>query len=249
MGQLAIIGGSGFAAMPELEIVETRQTTTRWGDPSAPLVHGRLAGQDVLFLPRQGQGHRIPPHRVNYRANIQALSDAGVERIIGLAAVGGITADCVPLALCIPDNLIDYTHGRGSTFYDEAGGEVVHVDFSWPFSAGLRRLLLRAAGDTGIEVLDGGVYAATQGPRLETAAEISRLERDGCDIVGMTAMPEAALARERGIAYATLAFVVNWAAGKSDSEIGMEEINANLGRCAQTVIRLLQRAVVLPADD
>jgi 5'-deoxy-5'-methylthioadenosine phosphorylase len=248
MSQLAIIGGTGFAAMPDLEIVEVRKVTTRWGDPSAPLIHGRLAGQDILFLARHGEAHSIPPHRINYRANIQALSDAGIDRIIGLAAVGGIAAHCAPLVLAVPDNLIDYTQGRDGTFHDEPGSNVVHIDFSWPFSAPLRRVLLRAARDAGIDVHDGGVYAVTQGPRLETVAEIGRLERDGCDIVGMTAMPEAALARERGIDYATLAFVVNWAAGKCGSKIGMDEINANLDRCAHTVMRLLQTAVGLPAD-
>lgn len=248
MGQLAIIGGSGFAAMPELLITERRDVTTRWGDPSAALIHGKLAGQDVIFLPRHGVGHHLPPHRINYRANIQALSDAGVDRVIGLAAVGGIAAHCAPRELCIADNLIDYTHGRDGTFYDGAGGEVVHADLSWPFSLRLRQWLLRAARDANIQVHDGGIYAVTQGPRLETAAEVARLERDGCDMVGMTAMPEAALARERRIDYVTLAFVVNRAAGKSDSEIGMDEINANLSRCTQTVMRLLQTAVTMPPE-
>ncbi len=239
MGDLAIIGGSGFSSMPELEILDSRAVDTRYGSPSAHLIRGRLAGSDVVFLPRHGSGHAIPPHRINYRANIQALADAGVDRVVALAAVGGIADDCGPLALCIPDQLVDYTHGRENTFYDGIDNDVVHVDFSYPYSASLRRQLLDAARERGLAIRDGGTYAATQGPRLETVAEIRRLQRDGCDLVGMTAMPEAALARERGIAYATLAFVVNWAAGKSDGEIGMEEINANLARCAADVRGLL----------
>jgi 5'-methylthioinosine phosphorylase len=239
MGYLAIIGGSGFAAMPELEVLDARSVDTRYGSPSAQLTRGRLAGSDVVFLPRHGSGHAIPPHRINYRANIQALADAGVDRIVALAAVGGIADDCGPLALCVPDQLIDYTHGRDGTFYDGIEGDVVHVDFSFPYSASLRRQLLDSARHNGLAVRDGGTYGVTQGPRLETVAEIRRLQRDGCDLVGMTAMPEASLARELGIAYATFAFVVNWAAGKSDGEIGMDEINANLARCAADVRRVL----------
>jgi len=239
MGYLAIIGGSGFATMPELEILDARSVDTRYGSPSAQLIRGRLAEDDVVFLPRHGSGHAIPPHRINYRANIQALADAGVDRIVALAAVGGIADDCGPLVLCVPDQLIDYTLGRDSTFHDGIDGDVVHVDFSYPYSASMRRQLLDSARENGLAVRDGGTYAVTQGPRLETVAEIRRLQRDGCDLVGMTAMPEAALARERGIAYATLAFVVNWAAGKCDGEIGMDEINANLARCAEDVRRVL----------
>jgi len=239
MSRLAIIGGSGFAAMPELEIIDTRPVQTRFGAPSAELVRGRLAGLDLVFLPRHGPEHSIPPHRINYRANVQALGDARVDRILALAAVGGIAEDCAPRVLCVPDQIIDYTHGRDGSFYDGSDGGVVHVDFSFPFSEPLRRLLLESARATGVPVRDGGTYGVTQGPRLETAAEIRRLRRDGCDLVGMTAMPEAVLARELGIEYATLAFVVNWAAGLSEGEIGMDEINANLEQCTADVERLL----------
>ncbi|KAA6186246.1 S-methyl-5'-thioinosine phosphorylase [Thiohalocapsa marina] len=246
MGRLAIIGGSGFASMPELEIIEEQHAQTPWGAPSAPLMKGRLGGAEVLFLPRHGQGHSLPPHRVNYRANIQALHDAGADLIVGLGAVGGITPSYGPLTICVPQHIIDYTHGREASFHGDSGTEVVHVDFSWPYDAGLRQALLQAAGATSISVVDGGTYAVTQGPRLETAAEIRRLERDGCDIVGMTAMPEAVLARELGIRYATLAFVVNWAAGKSDSEIGMDEIVANIAHCGEDVMRLLATVAASP---
>jgi 5'-methylthioadenosine phosphorylase/5'-methylthioinosine phosphorylase len=257
MSHLAIIGGSGFAAMSKLEIVDSRPVETDYGQPSAHLIRGRLAGRELLFLPRHGAGHAIPPHRINYRANIQALYDAGAERIVALAAVGGISEDCGPLTLCIPDQIIDYTHGRESTFHDglsgdgnaDGHGDVVHVDFSYPYSARLRRQLSDAARDADLTIRDGGTYGVTQGPRLETVAEIARLQRDGCDLVGMTAMPEAVLARELGMRYATLAFVVNWAAGKSDGIIGMDEINANLDRCATDIYRLLiSLAVQSPID-
>lgn len=240
MGHLAVIGGSGFSAMPELDIVDSRPVETSCGRPSGNLIRGRLAGREVLFLSRHGAGHTIPPHRVNYRANIRALSDAGADRVVGLAAVGGIADDCRPLALCVPDQIIDYTHGRDSTFHDGADGNVVHVDLSSPYSSSLRSHLLESGRILGIPIRDGGTYGVTQGPRLETAAEIGRLQRDGCDLVGMTAMPEAALARESGMRYATLAFVVNWAAGKSDGPIGMDEIKANLDRCSAVVQRLVR---------
>ncbi|MGB5833464.1 MAG: S-methyl-5'-thioinosine phosphorylase [Thiohalocapsa sp.] len=239
MGHLAIIGGSGFASISSLEVLDARPVQTRYGSPSAPLLRGRLAGLDVLFLARHGAGHGIPPHRINYRANIQALFDAGADRIVALAAVGGIAEGCGPLALCVPDQIIDYTQGRESTFHDGTKGEVVHVDFSFPYSAVLRQHLLHAAQAAGLTLRDGGTYGVTQGPRLETVAEIGRMQRDGCAVVGMTAMPEAILARERDMQYATLAFVVNWAAGKFDGLIGMDEINANLDRCAGDIECLL----------
>jgi 5'-methylthioinosine phosphorylase len=242
MSHLAIIGGSGFSAISKLEILDSRPVATDYGQPSAHLTRGRLAGQELLFLPRHGAGHAIAPHRINYRANIKALHDAGADRIVALAAVGGIAEDCAPLTLCIPDQIIDYTQGRESTFHHGLSGDgdaVVHVDFSYPYSARLRCQLSDAARAAGLAIRDGGTYGVTQGPRLETVAEIARLQRDGCDLVGMTAMPEAVLARELGMRYATLAFVVNWAAGKSQGIIGMDEINANLKRCASDIYRLL----------
>jgi 5'-methylthioadenosine phosphorylase/5'-methylthioinosine phosphorylase len=239
MGVLGIIGGSGFGALPRAEVIDRQWVDTPYGAPSAELVTLRHAGQTFLFLPRHGGGHSIPPHAINYRANIQALKDSGVTEIVALGAVGGIAADCGPLRLCVPDQLIDYTWGRLGSFFDGADGDVVHTDLTQPFTQSLRVRLLAAAQALRLEVRDGGAYGVTQGPRLETAAEIQRMQRDGCDLVGMTAMPEAALARERGIGYALLAFVVNWAAGKGDGEVGMEEIRANLAQCADVVADLL----------
>lgn len=239
MSALAIIGGSGFGALPELEERERHQVETRYGLTSAPLIEGVLAGLPVWFLARHGAEHQVPPHRINYRANIQALADAGCRSIVALGAVGGLHPSCAPGTLCVPDQLVDYTWGRAQTFFDGELDGVDHVDFSSPYSEPLRQELVAAARANDQPLRDGGIYGVTQGPRLETAAEIRRMGRDGCDIVGMTAMPEAGLARERGIAYATLAFVVNWGAGLSEQALTMQAINAQIARCAEDIQRLL----------
>jgi 5'-deoxy-5'-methylthioadenosine phosphorylase len=226
MSLLAIIGGSGFTRMPELRIERREVVRTPYGEPSAPLTFGHFDGHDVVFLPRHGAGHRLPPHRINYRANIWALKAIGAHRVVGMAAVGGVTFG--PQTICIPDQIIDYTWGREHTFFDGEDGNVNHVDVTEPYCSALREALVHAAASAGLEPVTRGTYGATQGPRLETAAEVRRLERDGCDIVGMTAMPEAALATEAGLCYATCSVVVNWAAGKSAGPITMEEIDRNL---------------------
>ncbi|MDF1781077.1 MAG: S-methyl-5'-thioinosine phosphorylase [Alcanivoracaceae bacterium] len=223
---LAFIGGTGLTRIDALTIVERLEITTEWGAPSAPVVVGELKGEKVLFLARHGDPHVLLPHQVNYRANIAALKQAGATEIVAVNAVGGISADAISGAIVVPDQIIDYTHGRDTTFFDKKDGPVTHVDFSWPFDAGLRARLLAALASVEAPAVSGGCYAATQGPRLETAAEIVRLERDGGTIVGMTGMPEAVLAREIGLPYAMLSLVVNPAAGKVDREITMEEIEA-----------------------
>ncbi|MFP4279323.1 MAG: S-methyl-5'-thioinosine phosphorylase [Halochromatium sp.] len=239
MSALAIIGGSGFSAFPGLEVLERKPVETRYGTTSAPLVRGLLNGQPLWFLARHGPEHRLPPHRINYRANIQALADVGCSSIIALGAVGGIHPSCAPGVLCVPDQLIDYTHGRLHSFFDDETDGVEHVDFTHPYDESLRQALLAAAAEAGIALRAGGTYGVTQGPRLETAAEIRRMARDGCDLVGMTAMPEAALGRERALRYATLAFVVNWGAGLSNDAITMAAIHAQIERCADEIGRLL----------
>jgi 5'-methylthioadenosine phosphorylase len=175
-----------------------------------------------MFLARHGYGHTIPPHQVNYPANIWALKEAGATEVVSVASVGGIRDDLAPGTLMIPDQIIDYTWGRKSTFFEGIDQPVHHIDFTHPYDASLRRKLLGAAGEVGEHVVDGGVYAASQGPRLETAAEIDRFERDGAHVVGMTGMPEAALAREIELAYAAIAVVSNYAAGRSSSEHGIQ---------------------------
>lgn len=222
-----MIGGSGFYSW--LEGAREVPVTTPFGPPSDPPVIGEVAGRRVAFLPRHGRDHRFPPHRVNYRANLWQLKSLGARRVLAINTVGGITEGFGPRVLACPDQLIDYTWGRPSSFWDGEGGEVLHVDFGDPYSPGFRAEVLAAAARAGVAVVDGGCYGATQGPRLETKAEIARLRRDGCDLVGMTGMPEAGLAREAGLEYACLAVVANWAAGCGDDrEITLAEVLANV---------------------
>jgi 5'-methylthioinosine phosphorylase len=210
---LAVIGGTGVYALADLADADSRLHGTAYGMPSGPVRTGALQGRRVAFLARHGEGHSVPPHRINYRANLAALHAAGARRVLAINTVGGITAACGPGVLVCPDQLIDYTWGRIATFGEDDGSEVQHVDFGEPYTASLRQAVIAAAGRAGVAMVDGGCYGATQGPRLETRAEIARLRRDGCDIVGMTGMPEAGLARELGLEYACIAIVANWAAG------------------------------------
>ena len=227
--ELALVGGTGLYNFPGLGNVEKCIVDTPFGAASDAITLGALHGKRVAFLARHAAGHSIAPHRINYRANIWALHRLGARRVVGVNAVGGIRADMGPRALVVPDQIIDYTHGRFSSFCDVDGAKVEHVDFTEPYSAKLRADLIAAAVRAGVPVVDGGCYGATQGPRLETAAEIARLRRDGCDLVGMTGMPEAVLARELNIDYACLALVANWAAGCGDqTKICLPEIFAHL---------------------
>lgn len=243
MTGLAIIGGTGLATFEGLEHVRRESVDTPWGRPSAPLGRGRLGQVEVTFLARHGAPHVIPPHRVNYRANIWALHQAGVRRIVAVAAAGGIRPDLDSGTVVIPDQIVDYTWSRGHTFFEDDLDHVVHVDFTSPYCERLRAGLLDAAGRCGIEAVDGATYAATQGPRLESAAEIDRLERDGCDVVGMTGMPEAALARELGIRYAHCVVVSNRAAGRSAEPLTMDAIRASLQSGMAQVRKLLAEFV------
>jgi 5'-methylthioadenosine phosphorylase len=240
---LAILGGSGLAKLGNLKGTSRREVRTPYGEPSAALTFGEIAGRGVAFLARHGDGHTIAPHEVNYRANLWALKDAGASEILSVATVGGIAAHAGPGALLVPNQIIDYTWGRASTYFQGPGVPVKHVDFTEPYSRPLREKILAAASACGEAVRDGGVYATTQGPRLETAAEIDRLARDGADIVGMTAMPEAALAREIDLAYASIAVVANHAAGRGDSRraISLEAIAAVLDEAMERVRRIIEQ--------
>ena len=240
MQYLGIIGGSGLTRLEALEIERRELVSTPFGAPSAPMQFGRLNELPVAFLPRHGGNHQVPPHKVNYRANIWAFKEAGVERIVGMAAVGGISANMGPGTLCVADQVIDYTYDRKHTFYEQDLKRVIHADFTDPYCEALRQQLLAAAGRIGESVVGKGTYGATQGPRLESAAEIRRLARDGCDIVGMTGMPEAALARELELCYANFSLVVNWAAGLGDGgPITMQEIESYLGEGMARAIRVI----------
>ena len=218
---LAIIGGSGLSRLSSLDIQRREIVRTPYGEPSGPVIFGQLCGQPVVFLARHGFGHTIAPHVVNYRANIWALRESGATAILSVASVGGIRADLVPGSLVVPHQIIDYTWGRIGTFYDRADEPVHHIDFTHPYDQLLRERILAAGERAGENMLDGAVYAATQGPRLETAAEIVRLERDGAEVVGMTGMPEAVLARELNLPYAAINVVANYAAGRGDSTSGI----------------------------
>ena len=229
--ELAVIGGTGVYRLGELADVETHQPVTPYGAPSGPIRIGTCAGKRVAFLARHGEGHSLPPHRINYRANLAALKAVGATRVLAMNTVGGITERFGPRVLACPDQLIDYTWGRISTLSEEPGSEVLHVDFGDPYTPSLRDRVLSAAGRAGVTMVGHGCYGATQGPRLETKAEIARMKRDGCDLVGMTGMPEAGLARELGLDYACLAIVANWAAGAGpnpDEVITFEDVLANV---------------------
>jgi 5'-methylthioadenosine phosphorylase len=248
MALLAIIGGSGLSQLGSMEVTQRRVARTPYGEPSGALTFGRIRGREVVFLARHGYGHTIAPHEVNYRANLWALKDAGAESVVSVASVGGIRDDAAPGVLMLPHQVIDYTWGRASTFFEGPGTPVNHIDFTEPYSRKMRARILSAAAAVGERMVDGGVYAATQGPRLESAAEINRLERDGADIVGMTGMPEAALAREIALEYAAIAVVANYAAGRGDSEraVPLDKIEAVLEEAMGRVRRIIEKLCEQP---
>ncbi len=242
--RIAIIGGTGLTSMQNLEILRREIIMTPFGEPSSSLGFGNFSSghsenEEVVFLARHGHAHNTPPHMVNYRANIWALKEAGVTAIIAVNAVGGIRDDMQPGSLVVPDQIIDYTTRRINTFFETNLSHVTHIDFSYPYSAALSQLILDSAAKENIAMVNGATYAATEGPRLETAAEIQRLKKDGCDIVGMTGMPEAALARELELDYASICVNANWAAGLSDELITMAAIEKNVAEGLEKVRRII----------
>lgn len=243
---LGIIGGSGLTQLANLEVTGREVARTPFGEPSGAIIRGRMGNKEVAFIARHGYGHTIPPHLVNYRANVWALAHvAEVDGLVAVASVGGIRGDLGPGTLVLPDQIIDYTSGRKTTFHEgpaSVGKQVVHIDFTEPYDAQMRRCLLDAAAKAGVPLADGAVYAATQGPRLETRSEINRLEADGAHVVGMTGMPEACLARELGLPYAAICPVANWAAGRGDSGhvIHMQAIEAVLRESLGQVRRIFE---------
>lgn len=243
MTKLAIIGGTGLTSLEGLNIFEKQKVKTPFGEPSSDLFVGEYSGRPVIFLPRHGEKHTVPPHKVNYRANIWALHQAGAEQIIAIAAVGGICDALRPGTLAVPNQLIDYTYGREQSFYSDDFTADKHIDFTYPYDNVLRQAILDAGKQLQIDIIDGGTYGATQGPRLETAAEIKRLKQDGCAMVGMTGMPEAYLAREQGMAYASCALVVNWAAGLTEGVITMKDIEHTLAGGMEQVKKILAELI------
>ncbi|MEM7259229.1 MAG: S-methyl-5'-thioinosine phosphorylase [Pseudomonadota bacterium] len=245
MTKIAIIGGTGLTNMPGLTVHHREMVKTEYGAPSSPLIHGELGNRQVIFLARHGRRHTIPPHLVNYRANLLALSEVGVTHVIALAAVGGISDNCEDRTIVIPDQIIDYTHDRAHTFYGVKNDSFKHIDFSHPYSPVIRERLIAACNAASVKFVGEGVYGATQGPRLETAAEIRRMEQDGCTIVGMTGMPEAALARELDMQYACCAMVVNRAAGKVETGINFSQTENNLKESVELIRGVLEETLKL----
>ncbi len=247
---LGIIGGSGLTQLSNLEITRREVVRTPYGEPSGALTFGSLNGHEVVFIARHGYGHTIPPHSVNYRANIWAMHAQDVSGLVSVASVGGIRSDLKPGMLAVPHQIIDYTYAREHTFFEGPEQPVTHIDFTQPYCQTLREELIKAARRDKISIVDGGVYGATQGPRLETAAEINRLERDGADMVGMTGMPEAALASEIGLCYASVTVVANWAAGRGDNteNVNLDAIRVCLEGAMVSVRALLARLVDDHAD-
>lgn len=246
---LAIVGGRGLSALDNLQVTHRQVMRTPYGLPSGALTFGILNGKEVVFLARHGYGHTLAPHEINYRANIWALKEVGATRIASVSAVGGISAAAFPGRFVIPHQLIDYTHGRKSTYFEGAQVPLVLMDFTEPYCPIMRRRLLRAGLHIGLDIMTEAVYAVTQGPRLDTSAEVKRLAQDGADIVGMTGMPEAALAKELDLSYAALAVVGNWAAGiqTSQKSIDLDTANQQLRVCMEQVREML--AFLVLQDD
>lgn len=215
----AVIGGSGLYSLGDDFVEESKSyVETPYGTTSAEIIRGTWQNKLVVFLARHGESHHIPPHQINYRANLYALKQQGVTHVIAVNAVGGISPNYAPETIALPDQIIDYSWGRAHSFSDADNGEVQHIDFTYPYSPPLRAMIIKSSNDAKIKLQSSGVYGCTNGPRLETKAEIIKMSRDGCDMIGMTGMPEAALARELGIEYASIALVVNWCAGVNEPD-------------------------------
>ncbi len=240
---IGIIGGSGLYNIEGIVLREKKAISTPFGKPSAPYEIGEFSGVNIVFLPRHGLGHTIPPHKINYKANISGFKEIGVERIISVSASGGLRLRMKPGTITVLDQLIDMTSGREGTFFDGVNG-VAHIDFTEPFCPELRKSLINAAGKTGIRIRKSGTYVCANGPRLETKAEIAMFAGFGADVVGMTAMPEAALAREAEICYAGVAIVTNYAAGITDKKLTATEVIGEMNKAAGQVRKLL-KAVLL----
>lgn len=241
--KVAIIGGTGLSQFDGVEWIEELTPDTDFGVPSAGVLRGRVDDIELYFMPRHGGEHSIAPHKINYRANLAALKALEVSHVLAVNAVGGLDERMGPGVLVVPDQIIDYTHSRESSFFDGESGPLDHIDFTYPYDDQLRQVLVSIVADHGLQYVGEGVYGATQGPRLETAAEVRRCRRDGCDLVGMTGMPEAALARELGISYASLCLVVNWGAGMTDAPITLEEIHQVINEGMVDVKQVLLQTV------
>ncbi len=244
MPKIAIIGGTALRRLPNMLVTSRDQPQTPYGLPATPLEFGRINDIEIVFLSRRGD-NRVPPHKINYRANLWALHQIGVRKIISVAGMGGIRADMIPGCFAVPDQIIDYTHGREDTFFDDCLEEVKQVDFTYPYTKSLREILIKSALNNGIEIKEEATCGVTQGPRMETLAEIRKLDRDGCDLVSMTPMPEVVLARELDMDYANLALITNKAAGRRHG-ITLEDDRENvILDCIMQMQKILQESVSL----
>lgn len=247
MPKIGVIGGSGLYEIEGVEVKESRKILTPYGDPSDVFRICEFSGREFAFISRHGTPHRIPPHRVNYRANIWGMKELGVQRVLSVNAVGGINAGLRPGDIAIPDQIIDMTHGRDNTFYD--GDEVVHIDFTYPYCGELRALVSLAGGKAGVRLRPSGTYVCANGPRLESGAEIKFFSKGGADMVGMTAMPEASLSRELEMCYAGIAVVTNYAPGVSDTRLTIAEVMETMKTSIETIKKLLTEIFVNMPED
>lgn len=238
---VALVGGTGLTELDDY--AETIEMETPYGLPSAPLRVVETSPVRVIFLPRHGNPHRFPPHRVNYRANMWALREAGADHVLAVYAVGGIHEPYRPAALALPDQLIDYSWGREHTYSDSDSAPLVHVDFTNPYEGPMRQTLLQAAQKSSLDIVDGGCIGVFQGPRLESSAEVEKARRDGCDMAGMTALPETGLARELGLDYAGLAVISNWGAGVKNERLSEADIAETLQEPMARVRKLLKTVI------
>ncbi|MFA0730553.1 MAG: hypothetical protein LKKZDAJK_001215 [Candidatus Fervidibacter sp.] len=236
-----VIGGSGVSPLAKGQGWQRRIVATRYGE--AVCFVGRWAGKEVVFLPRHGEGHTVPPHRINYRANVLAMRKLGVQAVLATAASGALRRHLSPGTLLLPDQLLDLTSQRPRTLFEGEGAPVVHVDLTSPFCPTLRERLKRVAEELGIAVMDGGCYVCGEGPRYETAAEVRALAQLGGDVVGMTAGTEAALFREAEICYAVVAIVTNWGAGISPQPLSHAEVTAMMEQRLPILLPLFERVI------
>ncbi|MEM9302928.1 MAG: S-methyl-5'-thioinosine phosphorylase [Pseudomonadota bacterium] len=245
MTDLVVIGGTGVYGIDRVQDVERVAVDTPFGPLESPLLRGSWGGRPVAFLARHGEQHSVLPHEVNYRANVWAVAQLAPRAVVAVNAVGSLDDRLPPAALALPDQLLDYTFGRASTFYGDVPEAPIHVDFTHPYDGGLHAAVARAAGDD-LAVSRDLVYGVTQGPRLETAAEIRRMRQDGCGLVGMTGMPEAVLARELGLAYVSLCLIGNWAAGfrPDEPEITLDEVLENVSAAMESALGVIERLLV-----
>jgi 5'-methylthioinosine phosphorylase len=249
----AVIGGSGLYSLGDDFVEESKNIVkTPYGTSSADIIRGSWQKQPVVFLARHGKSHRIPPHKINYQANLYALKQQGVTHVIAVNAVGGISPNYGPKTIVLPDQIIDYSWGRAHSFSGADSGaicrdEVQHIDFTYPYSSSLRAMIVESGNEANLKFQSSGVYGCTNGPRLETKAEIIKMSRDGCDMIGMTGMPEASLAREIGIEYASIALVVNWCAGVNEPENnGLEGVfpeNTNSKITMEEIMQTLEQGL------